>query len=61
LEVCASIAAQKDNNTSLKSIVQEMFKVWDVTLKNLWKKLQIPSPGPFNMADIPWEEKTNQE
>jgi hypothetical protein len=38
-----------------------MFRVWDVTLKDLWKKLQIPPPGPFNMADIPWEEKTNHE
>lgn len=39
LEVCASTTAQKDNNTSLESGAYERFRVWNVTLKNLRKKL----------------------
>jgi hypothetical protein len=34
--------------------------VRDLTLKNLWARLQIPSPGPFDMTNISWEDKINQ-
>ena len=60
LEIFASAIAYKDTNTCLQTDAQERFKVWDVTLKNLWARLQIPPPGPFDRTDISWEEKINQ-
>ena len=39
LEVCASTTTQNNNNTSLESGAYERFRVWNVTLKNLQKKL----------------------
>ena len=60
LEVCACTVVHKDNNKYLKSSEQERFRVWDVTLKNMRAKLQIPPPGPFDKIDIFWEEEINQ-
>ena len=60
LEIPAGTIAHKDTNTCLKSSAQERFRVRDVTLENLWERLQIPPPGPFDRTDISWEQKINQ-
>ena len=45
LEILASTIANKDTNTCLRAGTQERFRVWDVTLKNMWAMLQILPPG----------------
>ena len=44
-----------------KFVAHESFRVRDVTLKNLWAKLQIPPPWSFDRTDIFWKKKIKQE
>jgi hypothetical protein len=60
MEIPARTIVDKDTNTCSKVGAQERFRVRDVTLENLWMKLQIPPLGPFHRIDISWEEKINQ-
>jgi hypothetical protein len=50
LQVRAGLVIHKD----MKYVAHERFRVRDVTLKNMWAKLQIPPSGPFDMTDISW-------
>ena len=39
----------------------EKFRVLDVTLENMWVKLQIPPLGPFDRIDISWKRKLTKD